>query len=209
MASTRIAKIQAEKLSELLAESFIKEECAVVRERQASAHRAVADLLFTPEVIARITSLQASMPDVLRSVTCDERVYLLDQNGQKRDNRGLLLDYRLAYGAEENRTFALDWRTAPKIQVTQRQYEAFVAADEAAEDLGRRKHALRRELFANILAARTVEKLIEKWPEAGSAIASFFNHVAVKTVEVPLEQLVRRHVPALALAAPVEDQQNG
>lgn len=205
MASTRISKFQAEKLAVMLAEAFTSKERVSLIERQAAAHRAVADRLFTPALIAQITSLQESMPDAIRGATSCDYVYLLDQKGEKRSTDSVRLDYGMAYGEPENRLFAIDLRTAPSIKVTQRQYDGFLAANAALEDLAKRTTALRKELLANILTARTVEKLLEKWPEAGKAIASFFNHVAPPAnVEVPLEQLVRRHVHAPALAAPVE-----
>lgn len=210
MASTRISKYQAEQLARLLAEGFTSKERTALIARQSAAHRAIADRLFTPELINQITSLQESIPDVLRGATSSESVYLLDQKGEKRHSARHTLNYALAYGAEENRKFALDLRTNPSIKVTQRQFDAFISANEAAGDLVTRTNALRKELLANILTARTVEKLLEKWPEASSAIASFFNHAAPPTnVEVPLESLVRRHVNVPALAAPAQEATNG
>lgn len=206
MASTRISKYQAEELAKMLAAGFTQKERAQLIERQAAAHRSIADRLFTPELIAQITGMQAALPDAMRAPTVSDYVYLLDQKGEQRGpNVSHRLDYGIAYGAEDNRTFAIDLRCAPKIKVTQRQYDNYISANEAMEGLATRTTALRRELLNNILAARTVEKLLEKWPEAGSAIATFFNHqAAVTAVEVPLEQLVRRHCSAPALAAPVE-----
>lgn len=206
MAYTRIAKYQAERLSRLMAEEFMKAEAAQIRARRKAAHRAVADRFFTDEVKALVAQLQAGPGAAfLRGVTDGEYMILCDMKGERFANARQYIRYSVAYDGEP-RTFAIDCCGQPEVRVTKRIYDELFAAEEAETDFRQRSIDLCKELERNIIAAKTVEKLIEKWPEARSAIMTFFGHVQAATeVEQPLESLVRRYCAMPALPATVAE----
>lgn len=202
--ATRILKTQVSQLASLMAEGFMKVERAQVNKQLGAAYRIIADKLFTDDVkesFAHVIGTPAEQ--FLRAQTDSDTVRIADLEGRLVDGLGYIgIDYTMAYGSSQEFTRGTPTRTT--VMLGKREIAKVQAALDARTDLNSRTNKLRGELEANITTARTMEKLVEVWPEARDAIVAFFEHVSAKeTVEQPLEQLVRRYssLPALTYVA--------
>lgn len=77
--------------------------------------------------------------------------------------------------------------------------DALCKRTHAARQTGYR---MREELKTNIMAAKTVKKLVELWPEAAEDIVRVAERFATPATEVPLNAILRRY--QASLPAPAE-----
>lgn len=184
----RISQQFAERLAELLAERAVQVERAMLEERRKALSTVVLALIHEDGA---------------------ERYEALPECWKRRDTYAILhfrdgeryCQMRLDFGTEV--VLPAGYYNGIALTITDHDLmDEIQAIDRSSHNIHRRAYELRQELRRNILAARTVKKLYELWPEATDQIATVAAAFDVPATEVPLDAIFRRH-GAPMLAAPV------